>query len=106
MDTQRTTKHSLQASLERTLPTREYETTAIDISEYGTTYEITRTDSDRKLHLTPVDDDMIDMILYDEDGNTLATGTLFPQAAPYVTTKELATIISLSFPRGVTNAQA
>lgn len=97
MNTQKPTKHSLQESLEDALSTGEYETTAIDLSEYGITYEITRADSERKLHLTPIDDDMIDMILFDEDGNTIATGTLFPQTAPYVTTKELATIFSLCF---------
>lgn len=104
MNTQRPTNHPLQASLERALSTGEYETNVIDLSEYGTTYEITRTDSDRKLHLTPLDDDMIDMILFDEDGDTLATGTLFPQASPYVTVKGLATIISLAFREEEANA--
>lgn len=98
MDTQTTTKHPLQENLERALSTGEYETKALDLSEYGITYEITRTDSDRKLHLTPIDDDMLDMILSDKDGNTLATGTLFPQTAAHVTATELATILSLSLP--------
>lgn len=106
MNTQKTTKHSLQESLEYAFSTEECETKALDLSEYGTTYEITRADSDRKLHLTPIDDDMLDMILFDRDGNTIATGTLFPQTAPYVTQKELATIFALCFQKGETNAQA
>lgn len=106
MNTQKTTKHPLQENLERALSTGEYETTAIDLNEYGITYEITRTDSDRKLYLTLIDDDMIDMILFDKDGNTIATSTLFPKTATYVTMEELSTIFSLCFKKGETNAQA
>lgn len=106
MDTQRTTKHPPQTILERTLSTGEYETNAIDLGEYGITYEITRADSERKLHLTPIDDDMLDMILFDKDGNTIATVTLFPQTAPYVTTEGLATIFSICFRKRGTDAQS
>jgi hypothetical protein len=72
-----------------------YTANVIDLGEYGTTCEITRHGSDRKLHLTPVEDDLIDMVLYDETGNTVANGTLFDKAAANITPEELAHLIEI-----------
>lgn len=74
-----------------------YTTTAINLGSYGTSYEITKHDSDKKLHLTPVDDDLIDMVLYDGAGTTLASGTLFHKATTNITTKELTNLITICF---------
>lgn len=68
----------------------------VDLGEYGTSYEVTKHGSHRKLHLTLVEDDMIDMSLFDEAGNTLASGTVFPEAIKDVTAEELATLITIS----------
>jgi hypothetical protein len=72
-----------------------YAIEAIDLGEYGTSYEITKHDSRRKLHLTPVEDDMIDVFLFDENGNTLASGTMFSEVVKDLTSEELATIITI-----------
>lgn len=72
-----------------------YTTTVIDLGEYGTTCEITRHGSDRKLHLTPVEDNLIDMVLYDKTGTTIANGTLFDKVATNITTEELAHLIEI-----------
>lgn len=72
-----------------------YKATAINLDEYGTTYEITKHGSDRKLHLTPVEDNLIDMVLYDETGTTIANGTLFDRAAANITPEELAHLIQI-----------
>lgn len=72
-----------------------YTTTVIDLGEYGTTCEITKHGSDRKLHLTPVEDNLIDMVLYDEAGTTIANGTLFDQAATNITPEELVHLIEI-----------
>lgn len=74
-----------------------YTTTVTDLGEYGTTCEITKHGSARKLHLTQVEDNLIDMILYDEKGTTLATCTLFDKNDLNVTTEELVTLTSLCF---------
>lgn len=61
-----------------TLPTdEEHRIKIIDLDDYGTTYEITKPDSDRTLHITQVENDLIDMILYDKEGTTIASGTIF-----------------------------
>lgn len=72
-----------------------YTVEAIDLGEYGTSYEITKHDSQRKLHLTPVEDDMIDVFLFDEAGNTLASGTMFSGVVKDITPEELTTLITI-----------
>lgn len=74
---------------------KNYTMEAIDLGEYGTSYEITKHDSHRKLHLTPVEDDMIDVFLFDEAGNTLASGTIFTEAVKDITPEELTTLITI-----------
>lgn len=68
-----------------------------DLGEYGTTYEITRHDSDRTLHITPIEDDIIDMILYDKTGTTLAHATLFTKTPTGLAKEKLATIFTACF---------
>lgn len=72
-----------------------YKTTVIDLGVYGTTCEITKHGSDRKLHLTTIEDNLIDMVLYDETGTTIATGTLFDKATTNITPEELAHIVEI-----------
>ena len=67
----------------------------IDLDDYGTSYEITKHGSDRKLILTPIEDNLIDMILYDTAGTTVASCTLFEKAVTDITPKELAVIITI-----------
>lgn len=71
--------------------------TVVDLDIYGTSCEITKHGSDRKLHLTPVDDNLIDMILFDETGNTIASGTLFNEVVTDITPEELANLITICF---------
>lgn len=73
----------------------DYTVEAIALGEYGTAYEITKHDSHRKLHLTPVEDDMIDVFLFDEAGNTLASGTMFTEVVKDITPEELTTLITI-----------
>lgn len=75
----------------------DYGTKTIDLDDYGTSYEITKHDSDRKLILTPIEDNLIDMILYDKTGTVVASCTLFEKAVTDVTPEELATIITICF---------
>lgn len=72
-----------------------YTVKAISLGNYGTSYEITRHGSNRKLHLTPVEDGLIDMILYDETGTTIASGTLFDKAAADITPEELSNLTAI-----------
>jgi hypothetical protein len=72
-----------------------YTVKAIDLDDYGTSYEITRHNSNRKLHLTPVEDGLIDTILFDETGTTIAHGTLFDKAVTDITPEELSTLIAI-----------
>lgn len=74
-----------------------YTTTTTDLGVYGTSCEITKHGSDRKLYITPVDDDLIDMSLFNETGNTIASGTLFHEIATKITAKELANLIANCF---------
>lgn len=69
--------------------------TAVDFGEYGTSYEITRQGSERKLYITPADNTLIDMALFDEKGATIASGTMFAKAAMNITPEELAGIIAI-----------
>lgn len=71
------------------------ETTTLD--NLGLSYEITKHGSTRKLYLTPVEDDLIDMILYNEKGTALATCTLFNKNGLNITAKELTNLITLCF---------
>ena len=72
-----------------------YTVETIDLGEYGTSYEITKHDSHRKLHLTPVEDDMIDVFLFDEAGHTLASGTIWSEVVKDITPEELTTLITI-----------
>lgn len=72
-----------------------YTTNVVDLGEYGTTCEITKHGSGKTLHLTPVEDNMIDMVLYDETGITIANGTLFDKAVTNITPEELAHLIEI-----------
>nr|UVX46394.1 MAG: hypothetical protein [Bacteriophage sp.] len=74
-----------------------YTVKALNLDNYGTSCEITRHDSDRRLHLTPIEDSLIDMILFDGKGNTLAACTLFDKNDLNITTEELTNLITLCF---------
>lgn len=73
----------------------DYTMTAIDLNMYGTSYEITKRGSKRKIYLTPADNHLIDMALYDEKGTTIASGTMFVKAAKDITPEELTTIVEI-----------
>lgn len=73
----------------------DYTVKPIDLGDYGTSYEITRHSSDRKLVLTPSEDNLIDMILYDKAGDTVASCTLFEKAVTDITPEELAILITI-----------
>lgn len=73
----------------------DYTTKPIDLGDYGTSYEITKHDSDKKLWITPVEGDLIDMVLYDGGGNTIATSTLFNKAVTDLTTESLTNLIAI-----------
>jgi hypothetical protein len=62
-----------------------------------TSYEITKHNSTRELYITPVEDSLIDMVLYNEKGAALATCTLFDKNDLNITTEELANLITLCF---------
>lgn len=68
-----------------------------DLVDYGTSYEITKHGSTNKLCLTPVENSMIDMVLYTEKGNTLATCTLLGKNNLDITAEKLANLIALCF---------
>lgn len=74
-----------------------YTTEIVDLGSYGTSYSITKHGSDRKLHVTPVEGDLLDLALFDETGATIATGTLFPRIATEITSENLAKLVSLCF---------
>lgn len=86
---------AIEISNALTAASEDYTTTVVDLDIYGTSCEITKHGSDRKLHLTPVDDNLIDMILFDETGNTIASGTLFNEVVTDITPKELANLITI-----------
>lgn len=73
----------------------DYTITAVDLDTYGTSYEITKRGSKRMIYITPADDHLIDMALFDEKGATIASGTMFAKAAKDITPEELATIIGI-----------
>nr|UVX39253.1 MAG: hypothetical protein [Bacteriophage sp.] len=75
----------------------DYTTTVTDLGTYGTSCEITKHGSDKTLHITPADDSLIDMALYDETGTTIAAGTLFAKTAKETTPEKLANLVSFCF---------
>ena len=75
----------------------DYTTTVTNLGVYGTSCEITKHGSGRKLHITPVDGELLDMVLFDETGTTIASGTLFAKTATNITSVELATLVSICF---------
>lgn len=74
-----------------------YAIEAVNLVDCETSYEITKHGSNRKLYLTPVEDGLIDMILYNEKGTTLATCTLFNKNDLNITTEKLTNLITLCF---------
>lgn len=72
-----------------------YVVETVNLEEFETSCEITKHGSDRKLCLTPVDDGLIDMVMYDETGTTIASGTLFDKAVADITPKTLATLVTI-----------
>lgn len=74
----------------------DYAIKTIDLGEYGTSYELTKHGSDRKLLLTPIEDNLIDMILSDKTGTTVASYTLFEKAVADITLEKLAILIAIS----------
>lgn len=75
----------------------DYEIKTIDLAPYGTSSEVTKHGSDRKLILTTSEDNLIDMILYDKTGTTIASCTLFEKAVTDITPEELAILITICF---------
>lgn len=73
-----------------------YTVETIDLCD-ETSYEITKHDSTRKLYITPVEDGLIDMVLFNEKGTALATSTLFNKNDLNITADELATLIAFCF---------
>lgn len=86
---------AIEISKALTASGEDYTMTAVDLNMYGTSYEITKRGSERKIYLTPADDHLIDMALFNEKGNTIASGTMFAKAATDITPEELATIVGI-----------
>lgn len=72
-----------------------YTAEIVDLDIYGTSCEITKHSSGRKLHLTPVDGSLLDMVLFDGNGNTIASGTLFDKAVADITPEELSHLATI-----------
>lgn len=73
----------------------DYTAKVVDLGVYGTSCEITKHGSNKTLHLTPVDDSLIDMALFGEAGDTIATGTLFNKAVADITPEELSNLVEI-----------
>lgn len=73
-----------------------YTVETIDLCD-ETSYEITKHGSTKKLYITPVEDGLIDMVLFNEKGTALATSTLFNKNDLNLTTKKLTTLITFCF---------
>ena len=97
MNAQNTTDHPFRTNLERALSNGNYKTNIIDMGEYGTSAEITRHGSDKKLHITLLEDDLIDAIMCDKDGTTIFQLTIFTGAARNLTPGKLDDIIAICF---------
>lgn len=84
--------------ISNTLNTTEetYVIETIDLCD-ETSYEITKHGSTRKLYITPVEDGLVDMVLFNEKGTVLATSTLFEKNDLNITAEKLATIITFCF---------
>ena len=91
--------NAFTTEISNTLATTEenYTVKAIDLVDCETSCEITRHGSDRKLYITPVEDGLIDMVLFNGKGKALATCTLFDKNDLNVTTGELTNLITLCF---------
>lgn len=74
-----------------------YSAEAVSLDDCETSCEITKHGSTRKLCITPVEDGLIDMVLFNEKGAALATCTLFDKNDLNVTTEGLVTLTSLCF---------
>lgn len=74
-----------------------YTAKTVDLGIYGITAEITKHGSDRTLHLTPVDDNLISMVIYNKAGDTIASGTLFDKIVEDLTPEKLADLIAICF---------
>lgn len=74
-----------------------YSVETINTVDCETSCEITKHGSTRKLYITPVEDGLIDMVLFNEKGTALATCTLFEKNDLNVTAEKLATITALCF---------
>lgn len=75
----------------------DYTTTTLTLDDYGTSCKITKHNSDRTLYITPIENDMIDTVLYDKNGNTIATCTLFHKTVTNLTHKTLTALITACF---------
>lgn len=73
-----------------------YTVETIDLCD-ETSCEITKHGSTRKLYITPVEDGLIDMVLFNEKGTALATSTLFNKNNLNITVEGLATLIAFCF---------
>lgn len=73
-----------------------YTVETIDLYD-ETSIEITKHGSARKLYITPVEDGLIDMVLFNEKGTTLASGTLFDKNDLNITAEKLATLTTFCF---------
>lgn len=74
-----------------------YMVKTINLEEFETSCEITKHNSTRKLYITPVEDSLIDIVLFDGKGTALATCTLFDKNDLNITTEALANLITLCF---------
>lgn len=74
-----------------------YVVETIDSGDYETSCEITKHGSTRKLYVTPVEDGLIDMVLFNEKGTVLATCTLFDKNDLNITVEKLTNLITLCF---------
>ena len=74
-----------------------YVVETIDLVDCETSCEITKHGSSRKLYLTPVEDGLIDIVLFNGKGTVLATCTLFDKNDLNITAEALANLITLCF---------
>lgn len=74
-----------------------YSVETISTVDCETSCEITKHGSTRKLYITPVEDGLIDMVLFNEKGTALVTCTLFDKNDLNITTEGLTNLITLCF---------
>lgn len=74
-----------------------YMVDTINLVGCETSCEVTKHGSDRKLYLTPVEDGLIDIVLFNGKGTALATCTLFDKNDLNITTEALANLVTLCF---------